>query len=480
MPGHRLVALDPTTREWVAPTRPGAVRVPAFRGEFGCGEADLEWAAEDFGRLVRRRPLAVLRAADPADVALAVAFARAAGLTVAARGAGHSVYGQAQADGGLVIDTARLDRVVAVSDDRITVQAGARWTEVVDAALRRRRTPPVLTDHPDTSVGGTLSVGGVGGASHRHGLQADAVEELTVVTGTGATVTCSPDRERRLFDAALGGLGQCGVIVSATMRLVAAPTTVRHHRLRYRDRSGFVTDQRLLARHARFDFLQGHVVSGGPAGPRYVLEVASYRAAAGDTASVDDLGHDSVEQVLDLPYREFVHRMAPAVAAQRADGQWFHPHAWITFFVPDHEIGAAAAAAFDRGELGSPAGALVGLLFPIRATRSPVPMPDAADGGPVWVLSVLRGVPPGDGRRGAAAVEANRALRDELVGRGAKVYPINAVPSHPEFWRDHFGPRWAGLCQAKEDYDPDAILAPGQHVHPRPGMEAIGAARVPG
>ena len=56
------------------------------------------------------------------------------------------------------------------------------------------------------------------------GLQVDHVQELEVVTGDGQIVSCSDERNSDLFNAMLGGLGQCGIITKIVMRLMAAPT----------------------------------------------------------------------------------------------------------------------------------------------------------------------------------------------------------------------------------------------------------------
>ena len=52
----------------------------------------------------------------------------------------------------------RLRTIHAVQRDRVVVDAGATWREVVEATLPHGRTPPVLTDYLDLSVGGTLAV----------------------------------------------------------------------------------------------------------------------------------------------------------------------------------------------------------------------------------------------------------------------------------------------------------------------------------
>jgi len=79
---------------------------------------------------------------------------------------------------------------------------------VLAATLPRGRTPPVLPDYLDLSVGGTLVVGGVGSRTWRQGTVSDTVVELRVVTGRGEQVSCSPTRNPRLFDAVRAGLGQ--------------------------------------------------------------------------------------------------------------------------------------------------------------------------------------------------------------------------------------------------------------------------------
>ena len=263
--------------------------VPPLRGTLSCDEADVRWAAEDFGHLVHHRPRAVLRPGMVGDVAAIVAFAARAGLSVAARGAGHSTHGQAQAAGGIVVDMTCLDQVGEVHDGRIAVQGGALWSDVLDAALIHGYTPPVLTDYlHTTTVGGTLVVGGVGGATHRHGMQVDGVTELELVAGSGRLVTCSPHRNRELFDAARGGLGQCGIIIGASLCLAPASARARCYRLSYTDLASYLADQRLLVRQGRFDHLEGQILAAGSRRWRYLIEAAAYYTPPAAPADADD------------------------------------------------------------------------------------------------------------------------------------------------------------------------------------------------
>ena len=461
----RPVAFDPATRTWVVRDSPAAVLVPELDGGLVCDGSSLRWAAEDFGHVVHRRPRAVLRPAGIADVAAMVRFAGEVGLDIAARGGGHSTYGQAQTSGGIVIDMAGLNLVTDVRTDRVTAQAGARWSDVLDATLACGRTPAVLTDYLDTSVGGTLSVGGVGGSSHHQGLQVDCVDELSVVTGTGQLMTCSLERNRRLFDAVRAGLGQCGIIVSATLRVIPAATRVRRYRLHYGDLKTFLEDQRQLVMQGLFDFVQGQIFPAAPGVWEYVLEAAAYYTppvVPVDAALLNDLGYVGTdEEIDDVSYQEFAHRMAPGEAALRASGEWHYPHAWLTILLPSQATAAfvgevlAGLTASTLGQSG------LALLYPIRTDRLHTPLTRVPDSELVWLFALLRTASIDDPADVAAMIEANRLVHDRALACGGVTYPINSVPMSAADWRSHFGPRWRQLQIAKQEFDPYGILAPG-------------------
>lgn len=266
-------AFDPARRGWLTSAdaaRRGPIPVPPLDGELTVDPAALAEAADDFGHLVSRQPVAVLRPGSAADVRKMVRYAHENGLKVAMRGQGHSTYGQCQVAGGIVIDSRTLDRIHEIEGGRATVDAGVTWSELLAATLPLGLAPPVMTDYLDLSVGGTLSVGGIGGATHRKGVQLDQALALEVVTGDGRLVHCSPRANRELFEAVLGGLGQYGVIVRATVALEPARESARVYRLFYADLDAYVADQALLAEDARFDYLEGQVQPDGAGGFRYL------------------------------------------------------------------------------------------------------------------------------------------------------------------------------------------------------------------
>lgn len=187
-------------------------------------------AGKDFGGMQFSKPLAVIRPSDAADVAKVIRLAaRSPPLTVAARGNGHSVNGQAMAHRGLVVDTKSLDIKIRVDAAamRADVSGGALWEDVLRHCVRRHGVAPrSWTDYLGLTVGGTLSNGGVSGQAFGHGPQTENVTELEVVTGNGDVLVCSSRQHSELFFGVLGGLGQFGIITRARLVLQPAPDMV--------------------------------------------------------------------------------------------------------------------------------------------------------------------------------------------------------------------------------------------------------------
>ena len=68
-------------------------------------------AAHDFGGLIHRQPRGVLKPASSADIASLMRWAKGQGVKVAARGQGHSIYGRALVEGGIVVDMGAMNSI---------------------------------------------------------------------------------------------------------------------------------------------------------------------------------------------------------------------------------------------------------------------------------------------------------------------------------------------------------------------------------
>lgn len=377
-------------------------------------ESGLAWAAEDFGHLVHQRPRGVLRAGSADDIVTITKYAKENDIRIAARGEGHSTTGQAQAPDGIVIDMSGLHEV-EVHPDHVVVGAGARWSALLAATLPRGLTPPVLTDYLELSIGGTLSVGGLGGAGHHFGPQTDNVLELDVVTPDGEPHTCSPAAESDLFDAVRGGRGRYGTIVRATIPLISAPTRARRHKLFYSDLATFLADQRKLMHERRFGYLEGQAVPRDTGGWRYLLEAVDFA----DHAMVDDLNSE-FDEVEELPYFDFLNRLAPAEEFLRAIGDWTRPHPWSDVFLPDSaadRILADVMADLRREDVGENG---VILIYPVPAGRFATPLLRVPDEPVAFLFSLLRTAP--DAETALRMIAHNHALHERVLAAGGTVY----------------------------------------------------------
>src|SRR5690349_17064012 len=164
------MAFNPASRSWAATLEPGSVPLPPLEGALLMDAASLTAAAEDFGHIVHRTPQAVLVPGSVGDIVAMVRFARRQGLHIAAaRGLGesHSTYGQSQVPAGIVIAMSALSTIHEIGESSAWVDAGVRWRQLLEATLPSGRSPPTLTDYVELSIGGTLSVGGIGGQAFR-------------------------------------------------------------------------------------------------------------------------------------------------------------------------------------------------------------------------------------------------------------------------------------------------------------------------
>ncbi|MFO0592357.1 MAG: FAD-binding protein [Polyangiaceae bacterium] len=464
-----VVGFDPARSAWATAPGPGVISIPSLDGEILTDSASLAAAADDFGHIVHNTPVAVLVPGSIDDIVRLVKFAGRHGIKVAAaRGLGesHATQGQAQASAGVVIDMSALAEIHEINEHDALVDAGVRWNELLQATLPLGKSPPTLTDFIELSIGGTLSVGGIGGQVHRSGFQVDNVVELEVITGRGQRVTCSASHKADLFNAVRAGLGQFGIIVRARVRLVHVPQMVRVYTATYTDLSMFLADQAMVTDDQRFDYVEGSAAAGAT-GYSFVIELAKYFDPAcppNDDDLTDDLAFDPGTLASnDVSYFDFANRLAPTIELLKQLGVWGFPHPWLDLFVP-----GPVAPTFIQAALDSTATADMGfgpiLMYPFRRSKVTAPFLAMPSSERVYILDMLRTAIPPIPSKVELLVAANRALFEQVRDLGGKSYAIDSVPKSHADWQDHFGARWPDFAAAKAEYDPDHVLAPGQGI----------------
>ena len=441
---------------------------PPLDGELRFDEVTRKGRADDFGHIVHHMPEGVLLPGYADDVAKTIQWAAQRGCKFAPQGQRHSTFGRSQVPNGIVADMSTLRSIGAVDGDRVVVEAGAKWSDVLRATLAQGKTPPVLTEYLELTVGGTLIVGGVGASTSAFGVQSDNVIDMEVVTGEGQKVTCSASNNADLFNAVRAGLGQVGVIARATLKLVAAPESVRRFLLVYPDLATMLTDERLLSGDCRFDAVQGAIVAVPGGGIAFRLDAA--KNFNGDPPDDDvllaGLSDDPAQrQPTTIEYFAYLNRFAAFEAALRANGQWFFPHPWLMTFIGDSQVESVVSAeldalspAADLGQFGQVA------LSPIRRSAISSPLLRMPSDDLYHAFNLVRMPATSDPNEANRLVDANKATYGRVKAAGGTLYPVSALPLSKSEWRDHFGPAFGHLDAAKQKYDPGEILTPGYGV----------------
>ncbi|KAL0734936.1 hypothetical protein Bca4012_011146 [Brassica carinata] len=349
-----------------------------FAGKLTTASTSVESAATDFGHITKIFPSAVLNPSAVQDITdlIKLSFDSQSSFPLAARGHGHSHRGQAAAKDGVVVNMRSMvnrDQGIKVSRAGLyaDVDSAWLWIEVLNKTLELGLTPVSWTDYLYLTVGGTLSNGGISGQTFRYGPQISNVLEMDVITGKGEIATCSKDMNSDLFYAALGGLGQFGIITRARIKLELAPKRAKWLRFLYTDFSEFTRDQeRLISETDGLHFLEGSVMldHGPPDNWRstyyppsdhlrivsmvkqhrviYCLEVVKYYDETSQHSVNEEMEElsNSLNYVRgfmyekDVTYMDFLNRVRIGELKLKSKGQWDVPHPWLNLFVPKSQI----------------------------------------------------------------------------------------------------------------------------------------------
>jgi len=169
--------------------------------------------------MIDRRPAAIAQCASASDVVSCLEFARAGRLSVAIRGGGHNIAGNAVCDVGLVVDLSPMKEVVVDAvHHRVRAGGGVLWGEL-DAATQRHGLATTGGLMSTTGVAGFTLGGGLGHLMRSCGLACDNLLAARLVTADGRDLTVSDAENSDLFWALRGGGGNFGVVTTLEFQL---------------------------------------------------------------------------------------------------------------------------------------------------------------------------------------------------------------------------------------------------------------------
>lgn len=478
-----VLGFDPWRRRWVSAGEVvsaggGACpfeAVPPLTGTLLVEDTARQEVSTDQGNWVTRTPCAVLRPGSVDDVAAMIRYCASHRIPVAARGQAHSTHGQGLSE-GLLIDNRVLHEIHSIGPAVAVVDTGVTWMELVKAAFDRKLTPPALTGYARLTVGGTLSMGGIGGlvGGKTSGLQVDHVRELEVVTGRGEIVTCTESSSPDLFESVLAGLGQYGVMTRATIDLVRAKDRARTYQLHYPSAQIHVMfrDFRTLLDRPDVDHVYVLWFPPGTSDLAQINVTVFYDVGGSGGGLPDDVeitgGLSAVPVVQDTTYLEYVFAVDTVVDAFEATVGWSRrPKPWFDVWLTDSTIEPfvrQVIPTLTHDDIGA-----TGFMLTFATRRSLISRPNVSlpqPDGSAWVflfdiLTVADEENPGDAWRSEKLARNDRLFALARDAYGGVRYPIGTMTFSADDWRHHYGSRWPTVLARRKTFDPSGIMTPG-------------------
>jgi FAD/FMN-containing dehydrogenase len=172
---------------------------------------------------VDKKPAAIVRPRDAAEVVRVIDAARDAGVELAVRGGGHSFAGHHSSDRGIVLDLRDMN---VIEIDATSRTAWAETGATTGAFTKAAGEDGLVVGFGDTGsvgIGGITLGGGVGFLARKYGLTIDSLLAAEVVTADGRQLYTDATTEPDLFWAIRGGGGNFGVATRLKFHLNELP-----------------------------------------------------------------------------------------------------------------------------------------------------------------------------------------------------------------------------------------------------------------
>lgn len=180
---------------------------------------------------IQHMPEILLRAGSTEEVASIMRYAYAREIPVLARGSGTGLVGAAVAvHGGIMIETTRMNRILELDEDNltVTVQPGVLLMELAEYTQAHDLFYPPDPGEKSATIGGNISTNAGGMRAVKYGVTRDFVRGLTVVLPSGDVLRLGGKVVKNssgydLKELIIGSEGTLGIITEAVLRVIPLP-----------------------------------------------------------------------------------------------------------------------------------------------------------------------------------------------------------------------------------------------------------------
>ena len=203
-----------------------------------CGEANVvfgqainpDYAHDELGG-ISVMPEVLVRVSSTQEVSAVMRLAWERTIPVTVRGSGTGLVGAAvPLHGGILLETTRMNRILALDADNltVTVQPGVLLMELAAFAEENDFLYPPDPGEKSATIGGNISTNAGGMRAVKYGVTRDYVRSLTVVLPNGEIQTFGASVAKNssgysLKDLIIGSEGTLAIICEAVLKLVPLP-----------------------------------------------------------------------------------------------------------------------------------------------------------------------------------------------------------------------------------------------------------------
>ncbi len=415
---------------------------------------DLTQLNQDFGRLTQGEASAFFKAEDENALVRFIRFVNSHQLPITIRGNGLSQSGQSLAPEGAVgLDLSGINPNVYWQEGKLIAGCSASWKMIIEKSLESNQLPEVAPYNTDLTVGGVLSVGGLGASTFKKGIIGSHIESLKVLVPTGEQLFCHREKHQDLFQACLSGCGLFGIILEAEIKLRPCREKVAIYHFFYDDLTGWLQDQELLTPHV--DYLEAYILDKNERTQQKqcLIQVACEFNQSPPNLQALALQFSHAEPVKLVPIREYCYRHDARLQDMRDSGLWDEYHPWYECYIDKLALEPKLS------EIVSILDEAVGgiyHLFPV-AMNSPRYFMFPSGEKPLTLNILSPGIKKQQLNK---AIEGLQKVNDILVGMGGKRYISGWFHSDTDedYWSKHYDHLYQERMKIKMRYDPNRIL----------------------